>query len=120
MRATTLLLDPVQVAKLTPDYLLVQLWDIVSSKGYLARQHLIQADTCTPHVDLATAVAFVKDDFWGDVVWSAALFAHLLVGMFELPAHSEVAYFDVTRRIEQYIIEFEVAVDHHFFCVQVL
>ena len=67
-------------------------------EGNCAVKHGKQYNTHTPDINIES-VAFVSEDLWCDICWSAALLTHNLVWL-NLPRYAKICNFDVTFAVK--------------------
>jgi len=89
----------------------VELIHVVGLEGHRTVQHGVEKYAETPHVHKKPLVAFVSDQFWGNVSWGATLLFHNL----PFPSNfrnSEITEFNPTFSIKQNIVKLDVPVEH--------
>lgn len=94
---------------------------ILGVEWWNTHQHLISAirpansheDAERPPVGFF-AVAFLSDDFWGNILWSSYDSVGFSTGVAELLGHTEIGQLKVTVRVQEDILRLQVSVDDVF------
>ena len=89
----------------------MQIFQIRCFKGNCSAQHRIKENTQGPNVDEEAFIAFVDDDFRGEVGWGSALFLYDLT-LFDYLTDTKITDLDSLLTIKQNIIQFDITMNN--------
>ena len=87
--------------------LLMQVFHVIGFEGYCAKEKSEKDDSCAPQIRPEPPVAFIFNDLWCDVGWSATLFVHDFT-RFDGLRDAKIGNFNQAFAVKENIVQFDV------------